>query len=110
MTSDLVAAVQEARRRGGRVIAVGTTTVRALEHAARSGRLEPYRGQADLFITPGYPFRVVDSMLTNFHLPRSSLLLLVSAFAGRERILAAYDEAIGYRYRLLSFGDAMLIM
>ena len=106
---DVVDEVEAARRRGGRVFAVGTTTVRALEHAARDGELRPYRGPADLFITPGHEFRVVDAVLTNFHMPRSSLLLLVSAFAGRERILRAYEEAIGLRYRFLSFGDAMLI-
>ena len=97
------------RRRGSRVLAVGTTTVRALEHASASGELRPYRGPADLFITPGYPFRVMDALLTNFHLPRSSLLVLVSAFAGRERMLHAYAEAVHHRYRFLSFGDAMLI-
>ncbi len=107
---DLVAAVQQTKQRGGRIVAVGTTTVRALEHAASDGELRPYRGAADLFITPGYRFRVVDALMTNFHMPRSSLLLLVSAFAGRERILAAYAEAIQLRYRLLSFGDTMLIL
>jgi S-adenosylmethionine:tRNA ribosyltransferase-isomerase len=107
---EVVEAVQETKRRGGRVVAVGTTTVRALEHAARDGALRAYRGAADLFITPGFQFRVVDALLTNFHMPRSSLLLLVSAFAGREPILAAYEEAMRLRYRLLSFGDAMLIL
>jgi S-adenosylmethionine:tRNA ribosyltransferase-isomerase len=105
----VVAAISETRRRGGRVLAVGTTTVRALEHAAGSGNLEPYRGPADLFITPGHQFRAVDLLLTNFHLPRSTLLLLVSAFAGREALLSAYAEAVRHQYRFLSFGDAMLI-
>lgn len=102
--------VKAARERGGRVVAVGTTSVRALEHAAAPGRLETYAGPANLFITPGYRFRVVDALLTNFHLPRTSLLLLVSALAGRERIMAAYEEAIRLRYRFFSFGDAMLII
>jgi len=106
----VVDAVEAAHGRGGRVVAVGTTTVRALEYAARDGRLRSYRGPADLFITPGYEFRVVDALLTNFHMPRSSLLLLVSAFAGRERILHAYREAMREQYRFLSFGDAMLIV
>jgi S-adenosylmethionine:tRNA ribosyltransferase-isomerase len=92
------------------VVAVGTTTVRALEHAAADGELHTFRGPADLFILPGYRFRVIDALLTNFHLPRSSLLLLVSALAGRERILRAYQEAIERRYRFFSFGDAMLIL
>jgi S-adenosylmethionine:tRNA ribosyltransferase-isomerase len=106
---EVVRAVEETHDRGGRVLAVGTTTVRALEHAAREGVLRPYRGPADLFITPGYEFRVVDLLLTNFHMPHSSLLLLVSAFAGRESILNAYAEALRLRYRFLSFGDAMLM-
>ena len=110
VTEDVVKAVHETKRRGGRVVAVGTTTVRALEHAAHDGVLRPYRGAADLFIKPGFEFHVVNALMTNFHMPRSSLLLLVSAFAGGERILAAYEEAIRLRYRLLSFGDAMLIL
>ncbi len=105
----LVERVRTTRERGGRVVAVGTTTVRALEHAAGSGELHPYCGPADLFIYPGYRFRVVDVLLTNFHLPKSSLLLLVSAFAGRRAILAAYTDAVRRRYRFFSFGDAMLI-
>jgi S-adenosylmethionine:tRNA ribosyltransferase-isomerase len=105
----VVAQVRQARERQGRVVAVGTTTVRALEHAAATGELRLYQGPADLFIYPGYRFRVVDAMLTNFHLPKSSLLLLVSAFAGRDRILAAYADAVRRRYRFFSFGDAMLI-
>jgi S-adenosylmethionine:tRNA ribosyltransferase-isomerase len=105
-----VEAVQQARARRNRVVAIGTTSVRALEHASSSGALWPYQGSADLFITPGYRFQTVGTMLTNFHLPRSSLMLLVSAFAGRERILAAYEEAVRLRYRFFSFGDAMLIL
>jgi S-adenosylmethionine:tRNA ribosyltransferase-isomerase len=110
ITDEVVAAVHETKRRGGRVIAVGTTTVRALEHSVQNGRLRAYRGATELFITPGFRFQVVDALLTNFHMPRSSLLLLVSAFAGRERILEAYADAIRLRYRMLSFGDAMLIL
>jgi S-adenosylmethionine:tRNA ribosyltransferase-isomerase len=108
--AETVEAVSRTRQRGGRVVAVGTTTVRALEHAAADGELHTFRGPADLFILPGYRFRVIDALLTNFHLPRSSLLLLVSALAGRERILRAYQEAIERRYRFFSFGDAMLIL
>jgi S-adenosylmethionine:tRNA ribosyltransferase-isomerase len=110
VTEAVVDAVAETRRRGGRLVAVGTTTVRALEQAAAGGELRPFRGPADLYIVPGYRFRVVDAMLTNFHLPGSSLLLLVSAFAGRERILRAYEDAVRLRYRFYSFGDAMLLL
>ena len=102
-------AVQRTRQEGGRVIAVGTTTVRALESASRSGELEPFAGETDLFILPGYTFRSVDAMITNFHLPRSSLLMLVAAFAGRERILDAYAHAVRERYRFFSYGDAMFL-
>ena len=104
-----VAAVEAARRRGGRVVAVGTTVVRALEAAAAGGRLEPLEGETDIFIRPGYRFRVVDALLTNFHLPESTLIVLVAAFAGRERVLAAYRHAIAARYRFYSYGDAMFV-
>lgn len=107
---DTVLAIKVARREGRRVIAVGTTTVRALEHAAGSGDLQAGAGTADLFIYPGYRFKIVDGLITNFHLPRSTLLMLVSAFAGRESILAAYREAIARQYRFYSYGDAMLIL
>lgn len=103
------AAVREARTRGGRVVAVGTTAVRSLETAARDGSLRPFTGDSRLFIYPGFEFRVVDALITNFHLPQSTLLMLVSAFAGRERVLAAYREAVGEHYRFFSYGDAMLI-
>ena len=103
-------AVHRTRQSGGRVIAVGTTSVRALESAAQSGEIRPFDGETDIFITPGYEFRVVDAMLTNFHLPQSSLLMLVSAYAGRERILDAYRHAIAERYRFFSYGDAMLLL
>ena len=105
-----VRAVQRTRARGGRVVAVGTTVVRALEHVARlHGELREASGECDLFIRPGFEFRVVDALLTNFHLPRSTLLVLVSAFAGRERVLAAYDHAVRAGYRFYSYGDAMLV-
>jgi len=102
-------AINQAHREGGRVIAVGTTCVRVLESAATNGRVAAGEGWTGLFILPGYRFRVVDAMLTNFHLPRSTLLMLVSAFAGRDRVLAAYAAAIERRYRFYSFGDCMLI-
>jgi S-adenosylmethionine:tRNA ribosyltransferase-isomerase len=103
-------AVNAARREGRRVVAVGTTTTRALEGAASAGRLEPRCGAVDLYITPGRPFQLVDALLTNFHLPRSSLLVLVSAFAGRELVLKAYAHALHAGYRFYSYGDATLIV
>ncbi|BAY10930.1 tRNA preQ1(34) S-adenosylmethionine ribosyltransferase-isomerase QueA [Calothrix sp. NIES-2098] len=102
--------IRATKAAGGRIIAVGTTAVRALEGAAQSGDLQPYCGKTDLFIYPGYKWRVVDGLITNFHLPRSSLLMLVSALIGRERLLKIYQEAIASRYRFYSFGDAMLIL
>lgn len=103
-------AIRETRRKGGRVVAVGTTTVRTLETRARDdGSIAPGEGRSDLFIRPGHRFLAVDGMLTNFHLPRSTLLVLVCAFAGRERVLAAYREAIERGYRFYSYGDAMLV-
>ncbi|MGB5347411.1 MAG: tRNA preQ1(34) S-adenosylmethionine ribosyltransferase-isomerase QueA [Woeseia sp.] len=102
-------AVSETRRAGGRVIAVGTTSVRALESAAARGELKPYAGETELFIQPGYNFQVVDALLTNFHLPRSSLLMLVAAFAGRQNTLRAYAHAVAKQYRFFSYGDAMFI-
>jgi S-adenosylmethionine:tRNA ribosyltransferase-isomerase len=103
-------AVHEAKRDGRRVVAVGTTTTRALEWAAgEDGRLRDGAGDADLFIRPGHRFRVVDALITNFHLPRSTLLVLVAAFAGRDLILDAYRHAVAARYRFYSYGDAMLI-
>ncbi len=108
--AETAAAVLRTRARGGRVVAVGTTTVRALETVAgENGHVAEGAGETDLVILPGFRFRVVDALLTNFHLPRSSLLLLVSAFGGRERILAAYAEAVRAGYRFYSYGDAMLI-
>ncbi len=92
VSADVVAAVDACRRRGGRVVAVGTTVVRALESAASSGALEPLDGETDIFIQPGFGFRVVDALVTNFHLPESTLLMLVAAFAGRQRVLDAYAD------------------
>ncbi|MGB4782796.1 tRNA preQ1(34) S-adenosylmethionine ribosyltransferase-isomerase QueA [Candidatus Methylomirabilis sp.] len=103
-------AVKAARREGRRVIAVGTTTVRALEHAAVDGNVRSGTGATDLFIYPGYRYRCIDALITNFHLPRSTLFMLVSAFAGRQAISLAYREAIALRYRFYSYGDAMLIV
>ena len=108
--ASVVDAVAATRVRGGRVVAVGTTVVRSLESAARSGRLTPLEGETDLFIYPGFRFRVVDALITNFHLPESTLLMLVSAFAGRERVLEAYRHAVAARYRFFSYGDAMFVL
>lgn len=102
-------AVAATRARGGRVVAVGTTAVRSLETAAQAGQLRAYSGDSRIFIYPGYQFRVVDAMITNFHLPESTLLMLLSAFAGHEQTLAAYRHAIEQRYRFFSYGDAMLV-
>ncbi|TDA64608.1 MAG: tRNA preQ1(34) S-adenosylmethionine ribosyltransferase-isomerase QueA [Chloroflexi bacterium] len=111
--AETAAQINRAKKRGGRIIAVGTTSVRTLESAARAAAagdvVGAYTGPTDLFILPGYRFHVVDAMITNFHLPKSTLLMLVSAFADRERILAAYTEAVRLNYRFFSFGDAMLI-
>jgi S-adenosylmethionine:tRNA ribosyltransferase-isomerase len=103
------AAIAATRARGGRIIAIGTTVVRALESAAGGGTLAPFVGDSALFIVPGYRFRVVDAMVTNFHLPESTLLMLVSAFAGREHVLGAYAHAVAARYRFFSYGDAMFV-
>ncbi|MEA5605134.1 tRNA preQ1(34) S-adenosylmethionine ribosyltransferase-isomerase QueA [Nostoc sp. UHCC 0252] len=102
--------IRATKAAGGRIIAVGTTAVRALEGADESGNLQPFCGKTDLFIYPGYQWRVVDGLITNFHLPRSSLLMLVSALIGRRRLLNIYNEAIAFKYRFYSFGDAMLIL
>jgi S-adenosylmethionine:tRNA ribosyltransferase-isomerase len=106
---ETVAAVARARAAGRSVIAVGTTTLRALESAATDGELLPGEAETALFITPGHRFRIADRLLTNFHLPRSTLLMLVSAFAGLEAIRAAYAHAVRERYRFFSYGDAMLL-
>ncbi|MGC8120476.1 tRNA preQ1(34) S-adenosylmethionine ribosyltransferase-isomerase QueA [Marinobacter sp. VGCF2001] len=106
---ETVTAVNEARRRGSRVVAVGTTSVRSLESASRAGRLQAFRGETDIFIYPGYRFQTVDAMITNFHLPESTLIMLVSAFAGHSNIMAAYREAVAQQYRFFSYGDAMFL-
>ena len=107
-----VEAIRRTRERGGRVVAIGTTVVRTLESAALAGggEVRAGSGATELFITPGFEFQVVDVLLTNFHLPKSTLLMLVSAFAGKERVLAAYEEAIRESYRFYSYGDAMLVV
>ncbi len=105
----LCAQVAATRARGGRVVAVGTTVVRSLESAAAGGELTPFEGETRLFITPGYAFRVVDVLITNFHLPESTLLMLVCAFGGYEAVMAAYRHAVEERYRFFSYGDAMLL-
>lgn len=102
--------IQQTRQRQGRIVAVGTTSVRTLETAALSGPLQPWEGETNLFIRPPFPFQVTDALITNFHLPKSTLLVLVSAFAGRDFVLGAYEEAIRERYRFFSYGDAMLIL
>jgi len=109
LPAETVGAIERARASGGRVVAVGTTSLRVLESAARSGRLEPGSGETDLYITPGFEFRVVDLLLTNFHLPRSTLLMLVAAFAGLDNVLRAYRHAVEQGYRFFSYGDAMLV-
>ncbi|MDH2431974.1 tRNA preQ1(34) S-adenosylmethionine ribosyltransferase-isomerase QueA [Pokkaliibacter sp. MBI-7] len=109
VSAEVCEAVRRTRARGGRVIAVGTTSVRSLESASRSGHIEPYVGETDIFIYPGYVFRSVDALITNFHLPESTLLMLVSALAGYEHIMSAYQRAIAERMRFFSYGDAMFI-
>jgi S-adenosylmethionine:tRNA ribosyltransferase-isomerase len=113
VTPQAAEAIHQTRRQGGRIVAVGTTSVRTLESAARQAGAEgmaPFEGPTDLFILPGFEFRIVDALVTNFHLPRSTLLMLVSAFASREQILSTYELAIHENYRFYSFGDAMLIL
>jgi len=108
----LVEKVRQTRQKGGRVIAIGTTSVRCLESAAKfspTGQIEPYQGETDIFITPGYAFKEVDVLFTNFHLPESTLIMLVSALAGYERTMAAYQHAVDQSYRFFSYGDAMLV-
>jgi len=107
---DVVAAVESTRSAGGRVIAVGTTSVRALESAVHNGKLTSYYGDTDIFITPGYHFQVVDGLITNFHLPESTLLMLVCAFSGYDAVMSAYQHAIRQKYRFFSYGDAMFLM
>jgi S-adenosylmethionine:tRNA ribosyltransferase-isomerase len=110
VSADTVEQIRATQAGGGRIIAVGTTVVRALEGAAQLGDLQPFMGKTNLFIYPGYKWRVVEGLITNFHLPRSSLLMLVSALIGRDRLLDIYQEAISSEYRFYSFGDAMVIL
>ena len=109
VSPELVSQVAQTRARGGRVVAVGTTAVRCLETAGQTGTLQPMQGETDIFITPGYQFKQVDLLITNFHLPESTLIMLVAAFAGYERTMAAYRHAVAQQYRFFSYGDAMLI-
>ncbi|QFY42310.1 tRNA preQ1(34) S-adenosylmethionine ribosyltransferase-isomerase QueA [Candidatus Methylospira mobilis] len=109
ITAEAVSAIQEAMARGGRVIAVGTTSLRVLETAARGGELQAFSGDTDLFIRPGFEFNCVDALLTNFHLPESTLLTLVCAFAGYEHVMRCYRHAVEQRYRFFSYGDAMFV-
>lgn len=104
-----VALINDARKNGGRVICVGTTSVRSLETASQSGELKAFQGDTSIFIYPGYKFKSVDGLITNFHLPKSTLLMLVSAFTGKQNILSAYNEAIQNKYRFFSYGDAMFL-
>jgi S-adenosylmethionine:tRNA ribosyltransferase-isomerase len=110
VSAETVEKIQKTKTQGGRVIAVGTTSVRSLEGAAVSGKLQPYCGKTHIFIYPGYEWKVVEGLITNFHLPKSSLLMLVSALIGRSRLLNLYEEAIAHDYRFFSFGDAMLLL
>lgn len=109
LTADTIERIEHTKRAGKRVIAVGTTTVRCLETAALSGQLRPFQGDTDIFITPGFQFNVVDALLTNFHLPQSTLLMLVCAFGGYDTVIAAYRHAVKEKYRFFSYGDAMFI-
>jgi len=113
ITPEAAVAINKAKVEGRKIICVGTTSARLLEYVAqrsKEGQLHPFSGWVDLFILPGYNFKVIDTMVTNFHLPRSTLLMMVSAFAGLKEVKRAYDEAIKKKYRFYSFGDAMLIM
>lgn len=109
VTASVCQQIETCKQRGGKVVAVGTTSLRALESAAHEGKLAPFTGDTRLFVSPGYKFNVVDILLTNFHLPESSLMMLVTAFGGYERVMQAYRHAVQTRYRFFSYGDAMLI-
>ncbi len=110
VTEDAAKRINAARERGGRIVAVGTTSVRTLESAAENGRLVAKRGETSIFIKPGYQYQMVDALITNFHLPGSTLMMLVSALYDREKIISAYEQAVKEKYRFFSFGDAMLIL
>lgn len=109
VTQQVADAVQQTRATGGRVVAVGTTCVRSLESASQDGEIKAFSGETHIFIYPGYAFRSVDALITNFHLSESTLIMLVSAFAGRDHVLAAYEQAVAEKYRFFSYGDAMLV-
>lgn len=109
VSPELCEQIRACKARGGKVVAIGTTVVRALESAAKSGEITPFSGETAIFISPGYVFRVVDQLLTNFHLPKSTLLMLVSAFAGYDRVMQVYKAAVEANYRFFSYGDAMLL-
>lgn len=110
VSAEVAAAVKATRAAGNRVVAVGTTSVRSLESASQSGEISAFYGESEIFIYPGYTFKSVDAIITNFHLPESTLIMLVSAFAGREHTLAAYNEAVKQHYRFFSYGDAMFLL
>jgi S-adenosylmethionine:tRNA ribosyltransferase-isomerase len=113
VSADVISSIEDTRKSGGRVVAVGTTSARTLEtwgQRARQGNADPFTGETNIYITPGYKWTVTDALFTNFHLPKSTLLLMVSALAGRERVLEAYRQAVDERYRFFSFGDAMIIL
>lgn len=109
VSEEVALAVKATRASGNKVVAVGTTSVRSLESASQNGEIEPFNGESEIFIYPGYVFKSVDAIITNFHLPESTLIMLVSAFAGRENTMAAYNEAVQQQYRFFSYGDAMLL-
>jgi S-adenosylmethionine:tRNA ribosyltransferase-isomerase len=109
VNEETVSVINDARKKGGRVICVGTTSVRSIETASQSGELKPFQGDTSIFIYPGYKFKSVDALITNFHLPKSTLLMLVSAFSGKKNILSAYNQAIQMKYRFFSYGDAMFL-
>ncbi len=109
VSEDVCEKIRQTKANGGRVIAIGTTSVRSLETAAQSGQIQPFQGESDIFLYPGKNFNVVDAMITNFHLPKSTLIMLVSAFSNRENIMNAYHHAIENKYRFFSYGDAMFI-
>lgn len=110
VSQEVVDLIAQTRARGGRVFAVGTTTVRSLETAARSGTLEAFTGDTNIFIYPGYQFKIIDGLVTNFHLPKSTLMMLISALMGKDRVMQAYQHAITHEYRFFSYGDAMLLL
>ncbi len=111
VSQETARSLNDVRKDGGRIVAVGTTVVRALETASPSpGKIEPYSGFTDIFIYPGYSFKAVDAMITNFHLPRSTLLMMICAFGGYDNIMELYRHAVKERYRFFSFGDAMLLL